>query len=69
MLNSVEKMSDVLKRMKYNVDRKSLETIYFSFIRPKLKYASHIWDNCSVRDAERLENFLLDIARVVFRSP
>jgi hypothetical protein len=65
ILESVGSMSDVLKRMKYELDRKSLETTYFSFIRPKLEYASHIWDNCNKRDADLLENFQLDIARTV----
>ena len=45
ILDSVASMSNVLKRLKYVIDRKSIETIYFSFIRPKLEYASHIWDN------------------------
>ena len=28
-------------------NRKSLETVYFSFIRHLLEYADVIWDNCS----------------------
>ena len=58
-------MADVLKSLKYEIDRKSLDTIYFSFIRPKLEYASHVWDNCSKQDAEQLEKFQLNIARTV----
>jgi hypothetical protein len=51
------------KKKKNDLDRKSLETIYFSFIRPKLEYASHVWDNCNKRDSDELEKFQLDIAR------
>ena len=58
-------MADVLKSLKYKIDRKSLEITYFSFIRPKLEYGSHIWDNCSKVNAELLEKFQLDIARSV----
>ena len=58
-------MSDVLKKLKYTLNRKSLETIYFSFIRPKLEYASHIWDNCSDRDSQELDKFQLDLVRTV----
>jgi hypothetical protein len=65
VLSSVSSMADVLKRLKYSLDRKSIETIYFSFIRPKLEYCSHVWDNCSKRDAEALENFQLEIMRIV----
>ena len=65
ILSGVSAMADVLKRLKYQVDRKTLETIYFSYIRPKLEYGCHIWANCSDRDALLLEKFQLDIARTV----
>ena len=58
-------MADVLKKLKYEVDRKSLETIYFTFVRPKLEYACHIWDNCTQHEETLLEQFQLDMARVV----
>jgi hypothetical protein len=57
ILKSVAPMADVLKKLKYNLDRKTIETTYHSFIRPKLEYGSHIWDNCCQRDAEALENY------------
>ena len=65
LVGDVAKMSNVLKRLKYSLDRKTLETIYTAFIRPKLEYASHIWDNCSKKDADLLESFQLDVARTV----
>ena len=65
ILKSVSPMADVLKKLKYKLDRDTLEQIYFSFIRPKLEYASHIWDNCNVIDAKALEDFQLNIARIV----
>ena len=40
-----------------------MESIYFSFIRPKLEYACQIWDKCSVQDRETLERVQLDVAR------
>ena len=36
-----------MRRLKFRLNRKSLETIYFSFIRPLLEYADVIWDNCT----------------------
>ena len=65
ILNSVSPMAGVLKLMKYYIDRKSLESIYFTFIRPKLEYGCHIWDNCSKKDSDRLESMQLDIARTI----
>ena len=37
----------LLRSMKFIMDRKSLQTIYFSFIRPLLEYADVVWDNCT----------------------
>ena len=65
LLKSVSPMSDVLKHLKYDLDRYSLERSYVSFIRPKLEYASVIWDNCNTLDSDRLEAFQLGIARTV----
>ena len=35
-----------MRRLKFVLDSKSLETIYISFIRPILEYGNEIWDNC-----------------------
>ncbi len=65
IIKSVSPMASVMKNLKYQLDRKSLETTYFSFLRPKLEYCCHVWDNCTNRESETLENFQLDIARTV----
>ena len=65
LLESVSKMSDVLKLLKYRIYRKSLETIYFTFIRSKLEYGCQVWDNCSKEDSDILEKFQNSIARIV----
>ena len=54
ILISVPAMCNVMKKLKYDVDRHSLERTYVSFIRPKLAYASHIWQNCSKQDSDKL---------------
>ena len=65
LLESVSKLSDVLKLLKYKLDRKSLETIYFTFIRSKLEYGCQVWDNCSKEDSDALEIFQNSMARIV----
>ena len=65
ILKNVSPLTDVLKKLKYDVDRKSLELTYLSFIRPQLEYGCHIWDNCSKQDSDMLENVQLDMARIV----
>ena len=54
-----------MQKLKYRIDRKSLEHIYFTFIRPKLEYASIQWDDCTYADKSRLENMQVMFARIV----
>jgi hypothetical protein len=54
-----------MKRLKHRVDRKSLECIFFSFIRPVLEYGSIIWDNCDNNDIIAIENVQLEAGRIV----
>ena len=65
ILKSVSPMIDVLTSLKYKLDRGSLEQIYFSFIRPKLEYGCHIWDNCTTSNSFALENIQVKVARIV----
>ena len=65
ILNSVAPMADILKKLKYQVDKESLEKIYFSFIRSKSEYGNYIWNNCFEGDKDRLEDFQLSTARTV----
>ena len=37
---------NVMRKLKFILDRKSLEIIHTSFIRPILEYADVVWDNC-----------------------
>ena len=53
-----------MRRLKYDLDRKSLETIYKSFIRPLLEYADVIWDNCTQQNKNELELIQLEAARI-----
>ena len=50
ILLSVSKLLDVMHKLSKDIDRKSLETIYESFIRSKLEYACIVWDDCSEQD-------------------
>ena len=36
---------NIMRKLKFQLDRKSLEIIYTSFIRPILEYGNEIWDN------------------------
>ena len=62
---SVSKLLDVMHKLSKDIDRKSLETIYESFIRSKLEYACIVWDDCSEQDHIALEKCQLRAARIV----
>ena len=56
---------NVMKRLRYRLDRKSLEVVYISFIRPILEYACVIWDNCTQYEKDELDKIQNEAARVV----
>ena len=53
---------NIMRRLKYEIDKKSLEIIYTTFIRPILEYADVIWDNCS--EKQELEKIQIEAARI-----
>ena len=55
---------NIMRRLNYDIERKSLETIYKSFIRPLLEYADVIWDNCTHQNKNKLELIQLEAARI-----
>ena len=55
---------NILRNLKFDLDRKSLEIIYTSFIRPILEYANVIWDNCSHQEKQELEMIQTEAARI-----
>lgn len=57
-----------MRKLKFTIDRKSLQTIYFTFIRPILEYADVVWDNCSQYEANELEKIQNEAARIVTGS-
>lgn len=55
----------ILRRLKFLLDRKSLEKLYFSFVRPVIEYADVVWDNISNDLADKLEKINIEAARIV----
>ena len=66
--NSVDKAwsrINVMRALKRRLNRKSLQTIYFSFIRPSVEYADVVWDNCPQRLKEQVDKIQIEYARIV----
>ncbi|MCG8096458.1 MAG: endonuclease/exonuclease/phosphatase family protein, partial [Candidatus Thiodiazotropha endolucinida] len=59
---------NVMRKLKFKLDRKSLEIIYIAFIRPILEYSDVIWDNCSQYEKNELEKIQVEAARIVTGS-
>ena len=58
------KRINIMRKLKYIIDRKSLEIIYVSFIRPILEYSNAIWDNCTEHEKLNLEKIQNEAARI-----
>ena len=57
-----------LRSFKYRLSRKSLETMYKSFILPHFDFSDVVWDNCTNEQAEALESLHLDALRTIVGS-
>ena len=59
------KKLNLLKPLKYNLGRFTLEVLLKSLVRSSLEYADVIWDGCSASDSNLLESVQIEGARVV----
>ena len=55
----------IMRKLKFLLDRDSLQIIYISFIRPILEYADIVWDNCTQYELNALEKIQIEAARIV----
>ena len=58
------KRINIMRKLKFQLDRKSLEIIYTVFIRPILEYGNEIWDNCTQYEKDDLEKIQIKAARI-----
>jgi len=56
---------NVMRTFKFTLDRKSLLSIYTTFIRPILEYADIVWDNINTQDEIELEKIQQEAARII----
>ena len=59
------KRINVMRKLKFVLDWKALETIYLSFVRPILEYGNTIWDNCTQYEKRELDKIQHEAARIV----
>ena len=54
-----------MRSLKFTLDRRSLETIYLSFIRPLLEYVDVIFDNLTNFEQNELDKIQNEAAKIV----
>ena len=65
MIRKATRRVDILRNLKLKLDRRSLEKLYTSFIRPLLEYRDIVWGNCTKEESERLEKVQQLAMRVI----
>jgi hypothetical protein len=65
LLENANKKLAMLRGIKYLVNRKTLEIMYKSFVRPSLEYADIVWDNLYTYESNRLEIIQLQALRTI----
>ena len=55
------KRINTMCKLKLQLDRKSLQTIYFSFIRPLLEYADVVWNKCTQFESNELDTIQMKL--------
>ena len=65
IIGTVSKFLDIMHKLSKDLDRKSLEIIYQTFVRSKMEYSCIIWDDCSDIDKIALEKCQMRAARIV----
>ena len=65
IIERASKQLNILRKLKFKLNRQYLQNIYITFIRPILEYGSEVWDNCGAVHSDRLEKVQTEAARIV----
>ena len=59
------KRINIIRKLNFQLDRKYLQTIHISFIRPLLEYADVMWNSCTQYESNDLDKIQNEAARIV----
>ena len=59
------KRTNIMRKLKFQLDRTSLQTIYFSFIRPLREYLNTVWNNCTQYEPSDSDKIETEAVRIV----
>ena len=69
IIESASKQISYLRKIKYQFSKQTLNTLFYTYNRPLLEYASEVWDGSTQADANRLEQVQLNAAQIVTGLP
>ncbi len=58
-----------MHKLKYVVNRSTLNKSYTIYIRPHFEYTCELWDGCTNEDSDKLERLQLQAAKIVTGLP
>ena len=56
---------NLMRALKFKINRKALENIYIAFIRPLLEYSDSEWENCTNESKKQLDLIHHEAARII----
>jgi hypothetical protein len=59
----------VLRKLKFILNRNNLSKIHVPYILPLLEYACELWYECCSRNADKLDQLHLEVARIITGLP
>ena len=59
----------MLRKFKINLNRENLENMYFTYIRPMLKYVCELWDGWIILDLNKIEHIQQEATIMVTELP
>jgi len=65
ILQSASKVIGIMRKLKFTLNRNSLNQIFLSYIRPLLEYSSIVWAGCTEYQSNSLERLQHEAARIV----
>ena len=65
IFEKASKRLNMLRFLKYKLNRSTLSCLYKSLVRPLMEYGDVIWDNCTEAEANLLDNIQYETARAV----
>ena len=65
MTNTAWSRLNLIRALKFKVNRQAQEKMYFASIRPLLEYSDSVWDNCSIEAISQLDSIHHEAASII----